>query len=268
MQEAEFQFALLTANSTSPRCTDTPFCSAFSNKLTHDHRIFVALSPKRYQCLVQRFMVLQLEEAGAAAPQGGALGEAAWAATLSAVEARSWRPSLPGVRQGLRGGLMCLQVEWLCDCVPYIHMCLQGFCASCHVIAPLNMLASPQAFLQAATRWLGPTCPRRAGACRSGVLPELSFLALCKQVPRHTGVRWPPDGLLLHILWRHQNPWAGGGPLVRCCHRALIGCAAVGPVAALYCDIKPALPCARHRGCLAMRAYACKPIPQVAVCCR
>jgi hypothetical protein len=53
---------------------------------------------RRYQCLVQRCMVLQLEEAGAAAPQGGALGEVAWMATLSAVEARSWHPALPGVR--------------------------------------------------------------------------------------------------------------------------------------------------------------------------
>jgi hypothetical protein len=47
---------------------------------------------------VQRFMVLQLEEAGAAPFQGGTLGPAAWAATLAAVEARSWRPVLPGVR--------------------------------------------------------------------------------------------------------------------------------------------------------------------------
>ncbi|GBF99487.1 hypothetical protein Rsub_12155 [Raphidocelis subcapitata] len=53
---------------------------------------------RNYQRLAQRFTVLQLEEAGAVSPQGGALGPAAWGAMSAAIEARSWRP--PGAEAG------------------------------------------------------------------------------------------------------------------------------------------------------------------------
>jgi len=52
---------------------------------------------RSYQRLVQRFMLLQLEESGSVPPGGGRLGEEAWAAALSAVNAKSWKPGAPGV---------------------------------------------------------------------------------------------------------------------------------------------------------------------------
>lgn len=55
--------------------------------------------------VVQAFMVLQLEDAGAP-PAGGPGGAAAWEATRTAVAAREWRPPIPGVRLAHRHCLL------------------------------------------------------------------------------------------------------------------------------------------------------------------